>query len=103
MASLTEVTEELADKRKFLHDVFQQAGADLDMSKVTLISGDSNAKAGEIKRLNTELATLGQEHDRLYALSVIGRENETEHKRLTEPSGGLPIGPKGGPGDPDRP
>ena len=95
--SLTEVTEELAEKRKFLHDVFQQAGPDVDTAKITLISGDSVYKAGEIKRLNAELTDLGQQYDRLYALSMIGRENEQEHKRLNEPGGnGLVIGPNGG-------
>jgi HK97 family phage major capsid protein len=94
--SLTEIREELAEKRRFLHDVFKQAGPDLDMSKVTLISGDTTYKAGEIKRLNEELSGLGQEHDRLYAISLIGRENEFEHKRLNEPgAAGLPSGAGG--------
>jgi HK97 family phage major capsid protein len=99
--SLTEIREELAEKRRFLHDVFKQAGPDLDMTKVTLLSGDTHSKAGEIKRLNDELTALGQEHDRLYAVSLIGRENEQEHRRLNEPGGsGLPTG-SGGAGEED--
>jgi HK97 family phage major capsid protein len=96
MASLTDVTEELAEKRKFLKAVFDQAGNDLDMDKVTLISGDSHYKAGEIKRLNTELSELGQEYDRLYALSLIGKDNEQEHRRLNEPKSALPMGAAAG-------
>ena len=89
MATLTEVREDLAEKSRFLHDVFQQAGTDLDMDKVTLIRGDSHYKAGEIRRLNEELTNLGQEHDRLYALSLIGKENENTHRRLNAPTSGL--------------
>lgn len=92
MPSLTEVREELAAKRKELHVIFAEAGPDLDMSRVTSINGDSAYKAGEIKRRNDELTALGQEYDRLALLESIGRQNETEFKRLHEPATSLPTG-----------
>jgi HK97 family phage major capsid protein len=100
MPSLTEVTEELAAKSKFLHEVFQEAGPDTDMSRVTLINGDSAYKAGEIRRLNEELTALGRERDRLALLAEIGRNNEHEFKRLHEPATQLPTS---GPFDKESP
>lgn len=66
--SLSEIREEIAAKSKRLHDIFEQAGEDMDMSKVALLEGDSHAKAAEIKRLNTELSELGKERDGLAEL-----------------------------------
>lgn len=83
--SLTEVREELAQKRKELADIFAEAGPDLDMNRVTSIyGGDNEYKASEIKRRNEELTALGQKHDRLALLESIGKQNELEHKRFTE-------------------
>ena len=101
MASLTEVRETIAAKRKDLHDIFREAGPDLDMTKVTCISGTTEQKASEMKRLNDELTALGQEHDRLALLEQIGKQNQVEYQRLTEPSSSLPLGGGNGYG-PDR-
>jgi HK97 family phage major capsid protein len=91
--SLTDVREEMGEKARFLFDVSQQAGPDLDMSKVTLISGDSQYKVGEINRLQTELSELGRKHDQLHAASLILDQNKQLHKRLNEPQAeGLPTG-----------
>ena len=104
MASMTftEVREELAAKRKNLHDIFQEAGPDLDLTRVHSIHGDTEAKAAEIRRMNEELSDLGREYDRLYALEQIGKSAMTEYKRMIEPASALPTGgsDKGWPGDP---
>lgn len=97
MPSLAEVREEIASKSGFLHKVFEQAGADMDMSRVDLIDGDTAYKAGEIRRLNEELTQLGIEKDRLELLEQIGRNNEQNYKRMTEPSGAMRF-PGGGSG-----
>jgi HK97 family phage major capsid protein len=103
MASLTELREEIAAKRKALHDIFTEAGSDLDMSRVTCITGTTEQKAAEIKRLNLELSDLGTQEERLSLMEQIGRQNATEYKRLTEPATSLPLG-KGGSGpDADSP
>jgi len=54
-----------------LHEIFEQAGDQLDMSKVTRIEGDSAAKAAEIKRLNTETTEIGKAIDSLAELEGI--------------------------------
>jgi HK97 family phage major capsid protein len=86
MPSLAEIREEISSKSGFLHKVFEQAGDDMDLSRVDLIDGDTTYKAGEIKRLNTELSDLGIERDRLENLESIGKLNEQNYKRMTEKS-----------------
>jgi HK97 family phage major capsid protein len=92
MGSLTDVREELAAKRRDLHNLFQEAGPDLDMSKVTSIYGTSEEKAAEIRSRNDALTALGQEHDRLALLDMIAKQNEVEHKRLNEAGSSLALG-----------
>jgi HK97 family phage major capsid protein len=87
--SLTEVTEALAEKRQELHKIFEEAGPNLDLSKVTIIHGDTEAKAVEIRRRNDELTDLGQQYDRLSLLQQIGKLNAQENKRLNDPVGGI--------------
>lgn len=86
MPSLAQVREELATKQNELHKIFEEAGPDLDLAKVSLIYGDSDAKAAEIKRRNTELTELGQQVDRLALLETIGQKTEEQHKRAQEPA-----------------
>ena len=96
MASLVEVREELAAKNKELHTIFQEAGPELDMSKVVSIHGDSHAKVAEIQRRQREIDVLGQEHDRLSLVEQIAQNTEREYKRMTEPQQGLPTGNSNG-------
>jgi hypothetical protein len=65
MASLAELGDVLTQRRTELHEIFEEAGADVDLERVTLIHGDTAAKVAEIKRRNDELTGLGQEFDRL--------------------------------------
>lgn len=62
-STLVQLRDERNAKAKHLHEIFAEAGPDLDMSKVTKIDGDSAAKAAEIKRLNLELSEVGAKVD----------------------------------------
>lgn len=86
MASLAELREELNQKRKELHEVYAEAGPDLDLSKVTIIHGDSARKASVMQQMMAEINDLGQEHDRLAVLEEQGKRNALEMARLTEPA-----------------
>jgi hypothetical protein len=99
MASLAEVREEMTVKRRELHEIFQQAGADLDLSRVTVINGTDADKAAEIKRRNEEMTALGQEQDRLALLEMIAKDNEREHQRAVETATSLPYGSGNGMAD----
>jgi HK97 family phage major capsid protein len=66
--NLKEINEKIQAKAKALHDIFEEAGTDMDMSKVKSLTGDNDAKAATIKTLNDELSDLGKERDKLTAL-----------------------------------
>lgn len=89
--TLTELREELNAKRQQLAKIFEEAGPDLDMSKVTTLSGDSAAKAADIKRRNQELSDLGKQFDEASQLSDIAAKNREGLDRLSKPAPGLPT------------
>jgi HK97 family phage major capsid protein len=55
LSKLEELRGEIKAGREKLHEIFEQAGADMDMSKVSVLEGDGAAKAAEIRRINTEI------------------------------------------------
>lgn len=83
MRTLVQVREEMAAKSKALEEIFSQAGPELDMSKVTVIEGDSAAKAAEIRRRNDELTDLGKEFDELRALDDMAKKNRAIHESMS--------------------
>lgn len=95
MASLAEVRETIVEKRKFLAEVHAQAGADLDMRRVSLLNGDSAYKAAEIRRLHEELTGLQQEHDQLALLDEQLKSNQMQYDAMTRPISGM-VFPSGG-------
>lgn len=59
---LTELRGKLNERRDVLGKVFEEAGSDLDLSKVTAIDGaDDAAKAEQIRALNNEMTDLSKE------------------------------------------
>jgi HK97 family phage major capsid protein len=96
MSSLAEVREELAAKRQELFNIQQEAGPDLDMSKIKSLPGDSQAKVEEIRRRSDELAALGAKHDRLALVEEQLKGNQREHERLSQPAGGMQFPGSGG-------
>lgn len=58
---LKELRGKIAAKREELKGIFAEAGPDNDMSKVTSVEGDSNAKVEHIRKLNDELNALQDE------------------------------------------
>ncbi len=85
MSKLIEKRKEFEAKQKKLHTVFQQAGKELDMDKVTEIEGDSKAKATAIKKMNTELSDLGQEVEALVEIDTIAKSVAKTEASLNKP------------------
>jgi HK97 family phage major capsid protein len=56
--TLKELREKLQAKRNELHVIFEEAGEDMDMSKVKSIDGDSQAKVETMRALNVEIDQL---------------------------------------------
>lgn len=89
MPTLVELREEVAVKAKALHDIFEQAGPEIDLTKVTLLEGDTAAKAAEIRRRNDELTDLGKKRDEMAALAAAGERASAEHAHSSKPAGAM--------------
>jgi HK97 family phage major capsid protein len=85
---LAEIREEIAAKSKALHEIFEQAGPEMDMSRVTLVEGDSKTKADEIRRRNTELTELGKKRDELTDWARMAEEARAQYRATHEPAPG---------------
>ena len=83
---LVEKREELASKQKALADIFEQAGPDIDLSKVKTLSGSTTDRAAEIKRLNTELGDLGKEVEALAEVERTAEQVKAMGDRLNAPA-----------------
>lgn len=92
--ALKEAEERLAATQKKLHEIFEQAGDTMDMSKVTCISGDSAAKVAEIRKLNAQLDEEGAKRDELLEVARAA-------ERARAGAGGGEPGSEPGDDDPD--
>jgi HK97 family phage major capsid protein len=93
--SLNETREELAAKRQEMHRIFEEAGPELDLNKVSFIYGDNEAKAAEIQRRERELKELNDEFNRLNMLALIGKNNDLQKQSLDEPVSRMQFGASG--------
>lgn len=85
LAKLVEKRKEFEAKQVKLHTIFEEAGEDLDMDKVTSLEGDSKAKAEAIKNMNQELSELGVEIDELVALEKAASADGDRQDNLKAP------------------
>ncbi len=70
---LTEVEGKLTERRKSLADIYAEAGAELDMTKVKSIDGDSQAKVEHIRALDGEINDLATKREELRDIIRIGQ------------------------------
>lgn len=68
---LKEARGKIEERRQKLHSIFEQAGDEYDMDKVTLLEGDSAGKVEQIRGLNSELDDLHAEMKELEGLEAI--------------------------------
>jgi HK97 family phage major capsid protein len=75
---LDEVEGTLNARRKTLHDIFAEAGPEMDMTKVKSIDGDGKAKVDQIRNLNTEIDELSVKAEGLRVIAK-GAEHGAEY------------------------
>lgn len=63
--ALDEIEGKIKDRSDRLATIFDEAGPEIDLKKVKSISGDSTAKAEEIRKINDELTDLGKQRDEM--------------------------------------
>lgn len=68
MANLVELRGRLEAVRSKAAEAFEQAGPEMNMSKITSIEGDSAAKAAQLKAWNDEMTDISKEIDDHQAL-----------------------------------
>lgn len=81
--TLPELAKEFDAKSKQLKAIYDEAGDDLDMSKVTLLDGDSSAKVAALKTRNTELGDLKSRWEELKGLEE-SRKGVLEARQIME-------------------
>jgi hypothetical protein len=75
---LKETEGTLNERRKKLHDIFTEAGPEMDMAKVKSVDGDSPAKVEAIRALNDEIDDLAKKAEGLRIVAK-GAENALEY------------------------
>jgi len=90
LAKLVEKRKEFEAKQDKLHNVFKEAGKEMDFSKVTVLDGDDKAKVEAVRKMNLELDALGKEIEELVGLENIAKADETREKGL-EAMGGVSL------------
>jgi len=96
---IRELQGQLEERRQKLHEIFEQAGDEIDLAKVTTIEGDTQAKVEKIRALNTEIDDIAAELEPLEKeRSDLERaKRRAEELGETEPHPGHPEpGRKGG-------
>lgn len=82
---LKETEGKLTEKRKFLKQIFDEAGPDLDMDKVKVITGDSKEKVKQINDANVECDDLEEKANGIRILlkgALYARDADVEPGRL---------------------
>jgi hypothetical protein len=81
---LVELRKEIDAKARKLHDVWEQAGEERDLGKITLIEGDNKYKADKIKAMNTELGDLEAKAEGLAEIETMAAQDSERMKVLAD-------------------
>jgi len=92
--NLKEITEKLAAKGRFLSQIYEEAGEDLDFSKVKCLEGDTTAKVEALRAFDKEVTDLKGEREKLLELDAgrkramdLSREMNVPVTTITHPTG----------------
>lgn len=95
MDRLKELREQLDAKRAQLHAIFEEMGAERDLSKVKSIDGDNPSKALNIKKRNEELTEIAKEIEGLEALEAAAENVKRAGEYMSRPTNRPPLNPGG--------
>jgi HK97 family phage major capsid protein len=88
--ALKDAKGKLEAKRKELAAIFDEAGPDIDLTKVKAVKGNTFEIAGKIRELNDELTDLGKEVDSLLAVAKAADRTRTAADPKPEQAGAEP-------------
>jgi HK97 family phage major capsid protein len=93
---LKELRGKIDERREKLHKVFEEAGSEMDMSKVESIGGDSPAKVEAIRTLDEEINDLAKEIEPLEAEEATLNRARRQAEEHAEQLQGHPLPPRAG-------
>ncbi len=96
MSSLKETTEKLAAKSKLVSQIYDEAGEDIDFSKVKSLPGDTHAKVEALRALDKEVADLVEERKMLLGMEEGRLRIQNIARELNEPTSPIIHPAKGG-------
>lgn len=85
--ALEELENKIEAKSKLIGQIFEEAGPEIDLHAVKCISGDSMAKAEEIRKINNELTDLGKQADELRGVQKAAQRVRTAGASTPSPAG----------------
>ncbi len=93
--ALDELEGRLKEKSDLIGQIFDEAGPEMDMHKVKCISGDTYAKAEQIRTINDELTDLSEQADSLRAVKGASERIRAAGARAPEEGGEAGSSPDG--------
>lgn len=90
---LKELRGKITERREKLHKIFEEAGSEMDMSKVEALDGDSAAKVETIRTLDEELNELAKEVEPLEAEEATLNRARRQAEEHAESLKGHPLPP----------
>jgi HK97 family phage major capsid protein len=94
--TIKQLREKIAEKTKTGHEAYEQAGEDLDFSKVTVLGeGDTKGKVEKLQAINDELADLKTDYEELLKVERAKSAMAELDSQFNKP-GGMTFPEKGG-------
>ena len=83
---LKELTEKLAAKGKIISQIYDEAGEDLDFSKVKCLEGDTTAKVEALKAIDAEVTDLREERVKLLDIERALKAGRELNEEMNQPA-----------------
>lgn len=83
--TLKQLREEIAEKQAAVAAIYKEAGPELDMAKVTRITGTSEEKVADIQRRNEELNALVKEAEQRELVERVQSDSDRRQEWLETP------------------
>jgi len=93
--NLKEITEKLAAKGKLISQIYEEAGEDLDFSKVKCLEGDTTAKVDALKAIDVEVTDLRAEREKLLDIERALKSGRELNEEMNKPAESMHFPNKG--------
>jgi len=94
---LKELTEKLAAKGKIISQIYEEAGEDLDFTKVKCLEGDTTAKVDALKAIDKEVTDLREERVKLLDIEKTLKAGKELNEEMSKPAEEMHFPGKGSP------